>query len=105
MDCLRSTDNHVACTLIIWHLQEIVLHWGTFVLFTLFPFNWLTNSWKLQLIADQVIPQEVVHTLYSTCKSGNFELAEKEVNNVIAEGYPVSQMISQVFFVFADNAV
>ncbi|KAL8146187.1 replication factor C subunit 2 [Apium graveolens] len=44
-----------------------------------------------------VIPQEVVQALYSSCKSGNFELAEKEVNNAIAEGYPVSQMISQLF--------
>ncbi|XVE60290.1 hypothetical protein DITRI_Ditri05aG0116900 [Diplodiscus trichospermus] len=48
-----------------------------------------------------VIPQEVVETLYAACKSGNFDLANKEVNNVIAEGYPVSQMLSQLFDVVA----
>ncbi|KAF6146985.1 hypothetical protein GIB67_036704 [Kingdonia uniflora] len=37
------------------------------------------------------------------CKSGNFELASKEVNNVIAEGYPVSQMISQLFDVVIEE--
>ncbi|KAI8002654.1 Replication factor C subunit 2 [Camellia lanceoleosa] len=44
-----------------------------------------------------VIPQEVVQAFFSACKSGNFDLANKEVNNVIAEGYPVSQMLSQLF--------
>lgn len=44
----------------------------------------------------QVIPEEVVHAIFSACKSGNFDLADKEVNNVIAEGYPASQMLSQV---------
>ncbi|XWS25099.1 hypothetical protein CRYUN_Cryun27aG0042000 [Craigia yunnanensis] len=49
-----------------------------------------------------VIPQEVVEALYAACKSGNFDLANKEVNNVIAEGYPVSQMLSQLFDVVAE---
>ena len=44
----------------------------------------------------QVVPQEVVEALFAACKSGNFDLANKEVNDVIAEGYPVSQMFSQV---------
>ncbi|KAK6938372.1 ATPase, AAA-type, core [Dillenia turbinata] len=44
-----------------------------------------------------VIPEEVVQALFEACKSGNFDLANKEVNNVIAEGYPVSQMLSQLF--------
>lgn len=44
----------------------------------------------------QVVPQEVVEAFLIACKSGDFDLANKEVNNVIAEGYPVSQMLSQV---------
>nr|GLL39396.1 replication factor C subunit 2 [Ipomoea trifida] len=44
-----------------------------------------------------VIPEEVVHAIFSACKSGNFDLADKEVNNVIAEGYPASQMLSQLY--------
>ncbi|KAJ7957470.1 Replication factor C subunit [Quillaja saponaria] len=45
----------------------------------------------------QVVPAEVVQALLAACKGGNFDLANKEVNNVIAEGYPVSQMLSQLF--------
>eukprot|EP00262_Sarcandra_glabra_P013057 TRINITY_DN3529_c0_g1_i1.p1 TRINITY_DN3529_c0_g1~~TRINITY_DN3529_c0_g1_i1.p1 ORF type:complete len:298 (+),score=48.06 TRINITY_DN3529_c0_g1_i1:308-1201(+) len=44
-----------------------------------------------------VIPNDVVQALFTACKSGEFELANNEVNNVIAEGYPVSQMLSQLF--------
>ncbi|GKD05232.1 replication factor C subunit 2 [Tanacetum coccineum] len=44
-----------------------------------------------------VIPHEVVQALLAACKSGSFDSANKEVNNVIAEGYPVSQMLSQLF--------
>ncbi|XP_077224412.1 ATPase family associated with various cellular activities (AAA) [Tasmannia lanceolata] len=44
-----------------------------------------------------VVPQDVVKALFAACKTGEFELANKEVNNVIAEGYPVSQMLSQLF--------
>ncbi|XP_043690055.1 replication factor C subunit 2-like [Telopea speciosissima] len=44
-----------------------------------------------------VIPQDVVLALFAACRSGDFELANKEVNNIIAEGYPVSQMFSQLF--------
>ncbi|XP_016569722.1 replication factor C subunit 4 isoform X2 [Capsicum annuum] len=45
-----------------------------------------------------VIPNVVVQAIFSACRSGNFDLANKEVNNVIAEGYPVSQMLSQTTF-------
>ncbi|KAK6939914.1 ATPase, AAA-type, core [Dillenia turbinata] len=41
-----------------------------------------------------VIPEEVVQGLFEVCKSGNFDLANKEVINVIAEGYLVLQMRS-----------
>ncbi|XP_031478470.1 replication factor C subunit 2 isoform X1 [Nymphaea colorata] len=44
-----------------------------------------------------VIPQDIVRSLYQSCKSGQFELANKEVEYIIAEGYPVSQMLSQLF--------
>ncbi|KAJ6681617.1 REPLICATION FACTOR C / DNA polymerase III GAMMA-TAU SUBUNIT [Salix koriyanagi] len=43
------------------------------------------------------IPVEVTEAIISACKSGDFDLANKEVNNVIAEGYPVSQMLAQLF--------
>ncbi|KAM1022903.1 hypothetical protein ACFX13_044537 [Malus domestica] len=38
----------------------------------------------------QVVPKEVVGAFFSACQGDNFDLAKKEVNNVIAEGYPVS---------------
>ncbi|KAF7140999.1 hypothetical protein RHSIM_Rhsim06G0130900 [Rhododendron simsii] len=44
-----------------------------------------------------VIPQEVVQSLFAACKGGDFDMVNKEVNNVILEGYPVSQMLSQLF--------
>ncbi|MCD9641352.1 Subunit of heteropentameric Replication factor C (RF-C) [Datura stramonium] len=49
-----------------------------------------------------VIPNEVVQAIFSACRSGNFDLANKEVNNVIAEGYPVSQMLSQLYDIVID---
>ncbi|PIA27244.1 hypothetical protein AQUCO_08200037v1 [Aquilegia coerulea] len=50
----------------------------------------------------QVIPQAVVQALFAACKSGDFDLANKEVNNVIAEGYPVSQMFLQLMEVIVE---
>ncbi|KAL2497185.1 Replication factor C subunit 4 [Abeliophyllum distichum] len=49
-----------------------------------------------------VIPAEVVQALFSACKSGNFDLADKKVSNLIAEGYPVSQMLSQLYDVVVE---
>lgn len=49
-----------------------------------------------------VIPREVVQALYEACKSGNFDSANKEVNNVISGGYPVSQMLSQLYDVVVE---
>ncbi|KAK4352645.1 hypothetical protein RND71_028163 [Anisodus tanguticus] len=49
-----------------------------------------------------VIPNEVVQAIFSACRSGNFDLANKEVNNVVAEGYPVSQMLSQLYDIVVD---
>ncbi|KDO80526.1 hypothetical protein CISIN_1g016800mg [Citrus sinensis] len=43
-----------------------------------------------------VIPPEVVEGLFAVCRSGDFDLANKEVNNIIAEGYPASLLLSQV---------
>ncbi|KAK4775631.1 hypothetical protein SAY87_023592 [Trapa incisa] len=43
-----------------------------------------------------VIPPEASEALFFACKSGNFDLANKEVSNIIAEGYPVSQMLNQL---------
>ncbi|KAL6492904.1 Subunit of heteropentameric Replication factor C (RF-C) [Orobanche gracilis] len=50
-----------------------------------------------------VIPEDIVQALFSACKSGNFDTADKEVKNVIAEGYPVSQMLSQLFDVIVES--
>ncbi|KAJ0026464.1 hypothetical protein Pint_08126 [Pistacia integerrima] len=44
-----------------------------------------------------VIPVEVVEAHFSACRSGDFDVANKEVNNIIAEGYPVSLFLSQLF--------
>ena len=53
------------------------------------------DTLKSQIIY-QVVPAKVVEALLKACKSGNFDLANKEVNNFIAEGYPASQMLTQV---------
>lgn len=50
-----------------------------------------------------VIPQDAVQALFAACKSGEFDRANKEVNNIIAEGYPVSQMFSQLFDVVVNS--
>ncbi|KAM7258899.1 hypothetical protein ACFE04_014640 [Oxalis oulophora] len=52
---------------------------------------------KASFSAYNVVPQEIVKALFASCKSGNFDLANKEVNNIVAEGYPVSQTLSQLF--------
>jgi len=38
-----------------------------------------------------------VEAVLEACRSGNFDYANKSVNNFIAEGYPASQMLTQVF--------
>lgn len=43
-----------------------------------------------------MIPEEVVQAFLAACKSNDFDLADKEVGSLIADGYPVSQMLSQV---------
>ncbi|XP_019245557.1 PREDICTED: replication factor C subunit 2 [Nicotiana attenuata] len=49
-----------------------------------------------------VIPNDVTRAIFSACRSGNFDLANKEVDDVIAEGYPVSQMLSQLYDIVID---
>jgi hypothetical protein len=44
----------------------------------------------------QVIPEDVVKSLLAACRSGEFDVANKEVSNIIADGYPVSQLMAQV---------
>lgn len=61
-----------------------------------------TISYKDLISVSGVIPQGVVDELFAACKSGNFDLANKEVSNIIAEGYPVSQMLSQLFEVVVE---
>ncbi|XP_017984354.1 PREDICTED: replication factor C subunit 2-like [Theobroma cacao] len=61
-----------------------------------------TISSKALLSVSGITPQEVVEAFYAACKSGNFDLANKDVNNGIAEGFPVSQMLSQLFDVVVE---
>ncbi|KAJ7006585.1 hypothetical protein NC653_005825 [Populus alba x Populus x berolinensis] len=49
------------------------------------------------VVVFKAILQEVTEALYAACKSGDFDLANKEVNNIIAEGYPVSQILAELF--------
>jgi hypothetical protein len=46
----------------------------------------------------QVIPEDVIKSLLAACRSGEFDVAHKEVSNIIADGYPVPQLISQVIY-------
>ncbi|KAL3845506.1 hypothetical protein ACJIZ3_002909 [Penstemon smallii] len=59
-------------------------------------------SSKELISVSGVIPGEVVQALLSACRSGNFDMADKEVKNVIAEGYPASQMLSQLFDIIVE---
>lgn len=49
-----------------------------------------------------VVPLEVVNKLFTACKSGDFDIANKEVDNIVAEGYPASQIINQLFDIVAE---
>ena len=42
------------------------------------------------------MPDSVLEGLLKACQSGQFDLAHKEVTDIIAEGHPVSQIFSQV---------
>ncbi|KAF6148904.1 hypothetical protein GIB67_014275 [Kingdonia uniflora] len=59
-------------------------------------------STKDLISVSGVVTPDVVQGFFAACKSGNFELANKEVNNVIAKGNPVSQMISRLFDVVVE---
>lgn len=87
----------IQCDLFSFKKSKLkILQLGTCFYF-LFTFYLIDLGMPSNLISMyQVIPQEVVDAIYASCKSGNFDLTNKEVNNVIAEGYPVSQMLSQV---------
>ncbi|KAH0464803.1 hypothetical protein IEQ34_004906 [Dendrobium chrysotoxum] len=54
-------------------------------------------SSKELISVSGVIPQGAVQALFAACKTGEFDAANKEVSNVISEGYPVSQMLSRLF--------
>ena len=62
------------------------------------------GNWTLPFIMlaslCQVIPEDVVKSLLAACRSGEFDVANKEVSNIIAEGYPVSQLMAQVIYLF-----
>lgn len=54
-------------------------------------------SSKELISVSGVIPQSAVQALFTVFKSGEFDAANKEVSNVISEGYPVAQMLSRLF--------
>ncbi|KAJ7543435.1 hypothetical protein O6H91_09G038200 [Diphasiastrum complanatum] len=45
-----------------------------------------------------IIPHAVIQSLFEACKTGVFDQSQKEVTNIIAEGYPVSQVLSQMIY-------
>ncbi|KAL3690676.1 hypothetical protein R1sor_004327 [Riccia sorocarpa] len=44
-----------------------------------------------------VVPDEVMDSFIAACKSGQFDKAQGVVTNIIAEGYPASQILNQLF--------
>eukprot|EP00252_Welwitschia_mirabilis_P010890 TRINITY_DN24520_c0_g1_i1.p1 TRINITY_DN24520_c0_g1~~TRINITY_DN24520_c0_g1_i1.p1 ORF type:complete len:341 (+),score=69.16 TRINITY_DN24520_c0_g1_i1:219-1241(+) len=52
---------------------------------------------KALISVSGVVPDEVVQALLQACKTGQFDLAQKEVTNIISEGYPASQVLSQFY--------
>lgn len=48
---------------------------------------------------EQVVSDKVITSLLQACKSGFFDQAQKAVSDIIDEGYPVSQILSQVISV------
>ncbi|BBM98161.1 replication factor C subunit 2/4 [Marchantia polymorpha subsp. ruderalis] len=44
-----------------------------------------------------VVPDEILDSLLVACKSGQFDKAQGVVTNIIAEGHPASQILSQLF--------
>lgn len=61
-----------------------------------------TISSKDLISVSGVIPQDVIQSLFMACKSGEFDFANKEVSNIIAEGYPVSQTLCQLLEVIVN---
>jgi hypothetical protein len=55
-----------------------------------------SSTHHIGLHVCQVIPEDVVKSLLAACRSGEFDVANKEVSNIIADGYPVSQLMAQV---------
>ncbi|KAG2257286.1 hypothetical protein Bca52824_076580 [Brassica carinata] len=40
--------------------------------------------------------------IFTACKSGDFDIANKEVDNIVAEGYPASQITNQLFDIIVE---
>lgn len=95
---------------ILFH-QNVLNLWSVNIIFIskrFFSFLNLTGRFFPSLLLffiDQVIPAEAAKALLAACKSGNFDLANKEVSNIIAEGYPVSQMLTQVRSLFCSYLI
>ncbi|GLJ26820.1 hypothetical protein SUGI_0523520 [Cryptomeria japonica] len=44
-----------------------------------------------------MVPNQVVQSLFQACKTGQFDVAQKEVADITAEGHPTSQIFSQLY--------
>nr|TKS18616.1 hypothetical protein D5086_0000002850 [Populus alba] len=78
------------------------LHWAITFLHGAARLFGSSISSKDHVSVSGAIPQEVTEALYAACKSGDFDLANKEVNSIIAEGYPVSHILAQLFEVVVE---
>ncbi|XP_013603638.1 PREDICTED: replication factor C subunit 4-like isoform X2 [Brassica oleracea var. oleracea] len=61
-----------------------------------------TITSKDLLDVSGVVPLEVVERFFTACKSGDFDIANKEVDNIVAEGYPASQITNQLFDIIVE---
>ncbi|CAI9106121.1 OLC1v1005190C3 [Oldenlandia corymbosa var. corymbosa] len=68
--------------------------------------SFLDCHYGARIFGSYISSQELISVsgaLHSACRSGNFDLADKGAKNVIAEGYPVSQVLSQLFDIIVQS--
>jgi hypothetical protein len=44
----------------------------------------------------QVVPDDVIERLLTSCRSGDYDKAQGTVTDIVADGFAVSQILSQV---------
>lgn len=73
----------------MWLVQMIVIPRKT-------SFDWCFQD-LFFVAVYQVVSNNVVQSLLRACKTGLFDQVQKVVTDIIDEGYPVSQILSQVY--------